>query len=137
MNVPPQLFILLNILGFGLWGFIGKIGMTAMGKYRYLSASYLIVTTIMTFLLLTTDERSQIQPREYLYPIIGGICTGIAVASYFNALERIPLSVVSSLSSLYPLITVLLSMIFFHEKPTGNQGLGILLAIIAGFLLSR
>lgn len=137
MKIPPQAFIVLNILGFGLWGFIGKIGMTTIGKYRYLFVSYLTVTVMISVLLYASNERSPVPLTEYYYPLIGGICTGIAITSYFNALEKIPLSVVSSLSSLYPVITVMLSISFLNEKLTGIQGLGILLALISGFLLSR
>ena len=137
MKIPPQVFIVLNILGFGIWGFIGKIGMATVGKYRYLFLSYLTVTLMMSVLLYASNERSPVPPTEYLYPLIGGICTGIAVASYFNALEKVPLSVVSSLSSLYPVITVILSISFLNEKLTGMQVLGIILALVSGFLLSR
>jgi len=137
VKIPPYFFIVLNILGFGLWGFIGKIGVSTIGKYRYLVVSYLAVTVIMAFLLFTSNEKGTLLRNDYLYPVLGGICTGIAVASYFNALEEIPLSVVSSLSSLYPVITVLLSIVFLHEKPTVSQGLGIILALAASFLLSH
>jgi uncharacterized membrane protein len=137
MKIPPQAFILLNILGFGLWGFVGKIGMTTIGKYRYLFVSYLTVTVMMSVLFYASNERKIISIAEYIYPLIGGICTGIAIASYFNALENVPLSVVSSLSSLYPVITVMLSISFLSEKLTIMQVLGIILALISGFLLSR
>ncbi len=137
MKIHPQIFIVLNILGFGLWGFIGKLGMVIVGKYRYLLLSYLTVTLMMSVLFYASNERVSVPSTEYLYPVIGGICTGMAVASYFNALEKVPLSVVSSLSSLYPVITVILSVFFLNEKLTGMQGLGIILALVSGFLLSR
>ncbi|UCD73426.1 MAG: DMT family transporter [Candidatus Bathyarchaeota archaeon] len=137
MKIHPQIFIVLNILGFGLWGFIGKIGMATVGKYRYLLLSYLTVTLMMSVLFYASNERGPGPSTEYLYPLIGGICTGMAVASYFNALENVPLSVVSSLSSLYPVITVILSVSFLNERLTGMQGLGIILALVSGFLLSR
>jgi uncharacterized membrane protein len=137
MKIPPQVFIVLNILGFGIWGFIGKIGMSAVGKYRYLFVSYLTVTVMISVLFYASNERGPVPYTTYLYPLIGGIFTGMAITSYFNALERIPLSVVSSLSSLYPVITVILSITFLNERLTWMQGLGIILALISGFLLSR
>jgi uncharacterized membrane protein len=137
MKIPPQVFIVLNILGFGIWGFIGKIGMSAVGKYRYLFVSYLTVTVMISVLFYASNERGPVPYTTYLYPLIGGIFTSMAITSYFNALERIPLSVVSSLSSLYPVITVILSITFLNERLTWMQGLGIILALISGFLLSR
>ena len=137
MKIPPQLFILLNILGFGVWGFIGKIGTSAVGKYRYLTISYLIVTILMGLLLGSSGERGPGLPTDYLYPVVSGLFTWMAVTAYFHALEKLPLSTVASLSSLYPIITVLLSIVFLQERPTISQGVGIILAMIAGFLISR
>ena len=41
-----------------------------------------------------------------------------------------------ALSSLYPVVTILLSILVMHDKLTARQGLGIVLAITAGWLLA-
>ncbi len=137
MKIPPHLFLLLNIIGFGLWGFIGKIGTSAMGKYRYLLVSYLTVTVLTGVLLWSSNEPSPGFSPVYLYPVVSGIFTWMAVTTYFYALEEMPLSTVASLSSLYPVITITLSIVFLQERPTVSQGLGMILALIAGFLIGR
>jgi uncharacterized membrane protein len=45
-------------------------------------------------------------------------------------------STVISLSSLYPVITILLSVLFLHERISRREGLGIVFALVAGWLLA-
>jgi transporter family protein len=56
----------------------------------------------------------------------------------FVALERGgKASIVVPLVALYPLLTVLLALVFLGEQLGGRQWLGVLLAIVAGVLLSQ
>jgi len=40
------------------------------------------------------------------------------------------------LSSLYPVVTIALSILLLHEKISPREGLGIALALVAGWLLA-
>ena len=40
------------------------------------------------------------------------------------------------MSALYPLVTILVSIAFLHEKLTGRQSIGIVLALVASALLA-
>jgi drug/metabolite transporter (DMT)-like permease len=40
------------------------------------------------------------------------------------------------MSSLYPVITIVLSVLFLQEKISPREGLGIACALLAGFLLA-
>lgn len=45
-------------------------------------------------------------------------------------------SVVVTLTALYPIVTILLSLVFLHEQVSISQGLGILLALISMLLFA-
>ena len=69
--------------------------------------------------------------------VAGGALNGLGALTSFSALESGgKASVVISLVSLYPLLTVGIAVTLMHEKLTARQGVGIVLAIIAGVLLS-
>ena len=69
--------------------------------------------------------------------VAGGTLNGLGALTSFSALESGgKASVVISLVSLYPLLTVAIAVTLMHEKLTASQGVGIVLAIIAGILLS-
>ena len=68
----------------------------------------------------------------------GGLLLGLATLPLFLALERGgKASIVVPLVALYPLLTVLLALVFLGEQLGARQWLGIFLAIIAGVLLSQ
>jgi transporter family protein len=69
--------------------------------------------------------------------IVGGTLNGLGALTSFTALESGgKASVVISLISLYPLVTVALAVIFLHEHITLVQGTGVAIAIVAAILLS-
>jgi transporter family protein len=69
--------------------------------------------------------------------IAGGVLNGLGALTSFTALESGgKASVVISLISLYPLVTVFLAVALLHERVTPTQGFGVVLAIAAAILLS-
>ena len=69
--------------------------------------------------------------------IAGGALNGLGAWTSFRALESGgKASIVISLVSLYPLLTVILAVLLLGERLTVTQTLGTILAIIAAILLS-
>lgn len=69
--------------------------------------------------------------------VIGGTLNGLGALTSFKALESGgKASIVISLISLFPLLTVAFAVTVLHEKLTLHQGLGVVIAIIAAILLS-
>lgn len=69
--------------------------------------------------------------------IAGGALNGLGAWTTFRALESGgKASVVTSLVSLYPLLTIVLAVIFLGERLTFTQSAGAVLAIAAAILLS-
>jgi len=69
--------------------------------------------------------------------IAGGALNGLGAWTTFRALESGgKASVVTSLVSLYPLLTIVLAVIFLGERLTVTQSTGAVLAIAAAILLS-
>jgi len=56
--------------------------------------------------------------------------------TFFAALDLGKTSTVVTLSALYPLVTILISIAFLHERLTARQAVGIVLALIANALLA-
>ena len=79
-----------------------------------------------------------LKPRVLGFAVVGGALNGLGAFTSFAALESGgKASIVIPLVSLYPLVTILLALLFLHERLTGVQGAGIALAILAGILLSQ
>lgn len=83
--------------------------------------------------------------RERLWPahvspapaILGGLFDLVANVSFLHALARAPLSLVVPLANLYPAFTVLLGVVVLRERPRPVQQLGLGMALVAIFLITR
>ncbi|MEM5870119.1 MAG: DMT family transporter [Candidatus Aenigmatarchaeota archaeon] len=126
---------ILTFLAWGVWGFVGKIAFNYLDwKEVYFFG---IVGSLVVFLIfyLIAKPSLSINIGSYLAFIAGFIGTS-ATLTYYLALEQGKACIIIPLTALYPLITLILSILFLREKITFYQGVGILLAILAVFLIS-
>jgi drug/metabolite transporter (DMT)-like permease len=60
-----------------------------------------------------------------------------ATLAHIEALKRLPAAIAYPLIRLDAVLVVLISLVFFHDRILGRQGLGIVLALAAAFLIAR
>jgi drug/metabolite transporter (DMT)-like permease len=78
-----------------------------------------------------------LRPSIYWAAVVGGTLNGLGALTSFTALESGgKASVVISLISLYPLVTVAFAVTILHERLTLAQAFGVAFAIVAAILLS-
>ncbi|MBU1975936.1 MAG: DMT family transporter [Nanoarchaeota archaeon] len=97
-----------------------------------------IFCSIMSFGFRNKMQNEKENPKQKNALIIGffiGVANVIGFYVLLKALEVGPLSIVASINSLYYVIAVLLSAIFFKEKMTLKRILALILSIIAVVLL--
>lgn len=69
--------------------------------------------------------------------LISGICLVVGTAFYYFALERNPLSLVGTLTALYPAVTVLVAVLFLGESFSFVQVIGLAMIVGGVVLVSR
>jgi len=75
--------------------------------------------------------------RDAIIGTLAGITNGLGAWFLFASLENgAKASVAIPLTALNPLLTILLAMIFLSERLTALQWVGIIIAIIAGAMIS-
>ena len=84
-----------------------------------------------------TGALSHFQRHQYgvLVAILAGIAGSLSMVGYYFLISRYQASRVVPLSSLYPLVTVVLSVVFLQERLTIPQWVGAFLAVGALALL--
>lgn len=75
--------------------------------------------------------------RDWVLGIVVGLLMAMGTLALFAAFRWGKASVVAPLVALYPLITVILAVVFLHEHLGGIKVAAIALALIAGMALSR
>jgi transporter family protein len=122
------------------WGITGVTQKLATNRISselsFLWFAYAMIA-ISLVIALTVTLQWHPQPMIVVLAVVGGTLNGLGALTSFKALESGgKASIVISLISLFPLVTVAFAVIALHEKLSVGQGAGIVLAIIAAILLS-
>ncbi|MFQ5761542.1 MAG: EamA family transporter [Candidatus Bathyarchaeia archaeon] len=131
--------VVVSIVGWGLWGLFAKVGMQAVGKYPHMLVTYLVGFLVLALIvgLFASANRFEVSfSPGFIYPLIAGVSMMAGTLAFFTALERAPLSIVAPLAALYPVLTVVLAVVFLHEYLKLVHVVGIGFALIAVYLLS-
>ena len=140
---PAWLFwSVLTIVLWGAWGLVSKVASNGVDAYvnQLLYAAGL--APLMIFVAWTVWKRS---PREsdrdrrrgIFWAFLTGILGGLGNLAFFQALVKGgEASIVSPVTALFPMVTVLLAVLFLKERLSRAQWAGLALAFVAIYLLS-
>jgi transporter family protein len=124
------------MLCFGLWGFFPKLAVAYLDPRSALIYQTLGGLLVGLVVLASLKFAPEYHPRGALFAVLTGIAGVGGTLCFLAAAERGRISLVVSLSALYPLITILLAVLFLKEPLTGKHLAGMACAILAILLLS-
>jgi transporter family protein len=129
-------YALFTLLCWGLWGVFSKLASNYSRPRQTLL--FQAVGVVAFALMVLTMERFQIQhtPIGFGWSFAAGFVNFVGFLAFFAAIEKGKVSTIIALSSLYPVVTIALSILLLHETITRREGLGIALALVAGWLLA-
>jgi transporter family protein len=131
------LYSLLTIVTWGLWGLFSKLASNYAKPRQVLLFQTVGVLAFGLVVLVVEKFRVEWSLPGFSWAALGGFLTFIGFLTFFAALDQGKASTVVTLSALYPLVTIILSIIVLREKLTTRQGIGIVLALIASVLLAE
>ncbi len=132
-------FSLLTILVWGAWGAVSKIA--SDGVEANTNQVFFAFGLAPLILVVWRASRSR-KPQEghkigIAWAFFTGILGGAGNIAFFHALNiGGPASIVSPVTALFPLVTVILAVTLLHERIGTAQKAGLLLALVAIYLLS-
>jgi len=127
---------LLAMIIYGFWGFFPKIAVSYISPPSALVYEVLGAILVGLITLFFIKFHPQNHPRGILFAVLTGIAGMTGTLFFFTAAQKGKISIVVGLTALYPLITVILAVIFLHETLTLKQIIGLILACGAILLLS-
>lgn len=128
---------ILSLVTFGLWGFFPKLTVSYINPQSALIYQVIGGLVVGVIGLVLIGFRPQTHPLGILFALLTGITGVIGTLFYYAAASRGQISVVVSLTALYPLITIMLASIFLHETLSFRQVAGLCFAVAAIILLAR
>lgn len=131
------LFASIALVFWGITGVTQKLATNRISsQLSFLWFAYAMIA-ISLVLLVTVTMHWHVRPLIFWLAVVGGTLNGLGALTSFTALESGgKASIVISLISLYPLLTVAFAVVVLHEKLTTVQSFGVVLAIVAAILLS-
>ncbi|MEM0382317.1 MAG: DMT family transporter [Nitrososphaerota archaeon] len=130
------LFAMLALLVWGVWGFTARLAAASIGwREMTVLGSIGSVSSMIIFALLTRPNLSYPLGASMLAFVVG-VLGFLGAPIFYVALERNPSAIVVVVTSLYPVVTMILSTLILKEIPTTRQVVGIMLAIAALVLIS-
>jgi transporter family protein len=130
------IWTILAMVTFGAWGFFPKLAV------NYISPQSALIYQVIGGLLVgivglaMINFKPETHPMGILYAFLTGITGVLGTLFYYAAASRGQISIVVSLTALYPLITIMLAIIFLHETLMLKQVIGLGFAVAAIVLLA-
>src|SRR6185369_1232011 len=130
------IWTLVALLAWGIWAVISKL----LGSLLTAEQSQVLSTLGMLPLFIPLAKKVQwrrLSAKGIAWAILGGIVSCLGNIFYYGALARGErVATVVSLTALYPLITVILALLFLRERLNPVQRFGVILSLAAIWLFN-
>jgi transporter family protein len=137
---PWLVLSVIVVVLWGLWGLALKYAsLNLEWQYVYVASALgaFLVYTTATLALALTGKLSHVSDYKSLgIALLGGLMGALGGLTLIVALRLAEASIVVPLTSIYPAVTVALSIALLGESVTARKIAGVILAIIAVILLS-
>jgi transporter family protein len=130
-------FSLMALAFWGVWGLLTKVATLHLPPHIAYLISTLGYLPVVVFLIAHSGFKIPWHPAGWGAALAAGICTALGMLCYYRALAGGAAARVVPLTSLYPVVTVILSYLFLKEHLTLRHVSGICLALLAVWLLSE
>ncbi len=107
----------------------------APGPLQILATAGTFPLALLAFLQLRMRLEKDV--RGISYGVLNGLLSGIGLLAYYAAVSRGKVSVVGPVTSLFPLLTVVLAFIFLRERLNRMQMAGVALSLVAIVIFSQ
>jgi len=125
------IFGLFALILWGVWGFLPKLA-TRYIEPRSVLVFQTIGSILVTIVILATiDFRPELHTKGVTLAIVTGIIGTLGTASFLYSIAKGKASIVVTMTALYPIITIILSLLILKEPITIKQGIAIILALTA------
>ena len=128
-----------TIVAWGTWGVFSKLAVERIDQQVLVWGSLIVVPAIVLIYLSATRQLAPLEMNAsgITFAALGGVGAALGTVCFYLLLARERASLAVPMTSLYPALTVILSVLFLKEELNGVHVLGIFFALAAVALLSR
>jgi transporter family protein len=135
--IPKWLrYAILCIFWWGVFGFLAKLGSDRISPGQMQILFTIGMLPLVAAALWSARMKVETDRLGVFYAVLIGVLAGLGGLAYFAAMENGKASLVGPVTSLFPLLTVVLAVTFLKERMNRIQVAGIILGLIAIAILS-
>ena len=127
---------IVTIISWGLWGLFNKFALNNLHWTEVYFASNLALFVASVLIWASQKPSISVGSAGFNYAIVAGVMMALGAVAFYVALQTGKAMVVVPLTSLYPVVTIMLSYLILHEQISLTKGLGIVLAVVALVLMA-
>jgi transporter family protein len=128
--------VLSTFIFWGLWGFLPKITtrtITPMSAMIFEAIGGVLVAGLA---FLSGGYRLELSSQGVFLALLTGIFGILGAWTYLQAVSTGKVSLVVSFTALYPILSILLAVLFLGETLNARQGVGIFFALLSMLLIA-
>lgn len=128
---------IISLVLYGFWGFLG----TKAAQYGN-AKTVVVLSCLGTMIgglcmLWMTSFQFEMTLKGMSFSLLTGLATAFGTLMFIYALQRGPAIPIIMITALYPLVTVVLTILFLKESVTVKQLVGIVLSMFAIYCLTN
>jgi transporter family protein len=120
----------------GFWGFFPKLTTRHINPVSGVVFETLGVAIVGAVMYVGMGSTLQVSSAGILYAVLTGMVGLLGAYFYLVAMTTGKVSVIVTLTALYPVITIGLACLFLKEPITVKEGIGMVLAVAAIVMLT-
>ena len=139
MDLLTLLVVIATFVSWGVGSFIAKLATNRIGaKSAFFDIlGYAPAVIIYSLILFKLKNLIQADKIGAGLAFLAGTIGSFGLIGFYFLLSRAEASAIIPLTALYPALAAVLAIIFLHESITSEKLLGIILSLIAIYLLSK
>jgi uncharacterized membrane protein len=127
---------LIAAIGWGSADYLGALAGRRMGSVATVVVGQVLSAAFITVILVATGSSVSRLGGILWLVALNGVCTAVAYATHYHALELGPVAVVSPIGAAFAVPAIVLAVIVLHERPNGVEIAGIVVTLIGVMLVS-
>lgn len=129
-------YSLLCLFWWGVFGFLAKLGADRISA-RHMQVLFTVgMIPLVILAFFRSRRRIDTDRLGVLYGVLNGVFAGLGGLAYFAAMGTGKASIVGPVTSLFPLLTVVLAVSLLKERMNRVQMFGVGLALLSISILS-
>jgi len=139
MDLTTFLIAIAIFVSWGIGSFLAKLAANRIGTQSAFwdLAGYAPAILIYSLAVFKLKNLLAADKLGIGFAVLAGAIGSLGLVGFYFLLSRTEASVVVPLTALYPALTAILAIIFLHESINATKLLGIVLSLIAIYLLSK